>query len=124
LTLDWSPLRLLSGQVMVQRIAADRVAAERRPVPSGSSSTVRLPLRIDVTALHIGQVDLAAPVLGQVVDQAAAQPAAPPAGQRASQTISLTVDGAARLDSSDQGAARLELRRLNGEGTYALDAQL
>ena len=133
LTLDWAPLRLLSGQVMVRRVDADRVAVER-PFVSGSSSTTGLSLRIDIEALHIDRLDLAPSVVGLVVDQAA-QPPAQPVGQPAVQpalrtisppaispsaisapaispgTISLLVDGAGRLDSSDQGAARLTVRR-------------
>ncbi len=136
LSLDWSPLRLFAGEVMVHRIAADRVEAVRRPVSSGSSSTITLPLRVDIAALHIGQVGLAPPVIGLGDDQAAIQPAAPqsdqPArpqarprsSQPAGQTIWLTVDGAGRLDSGDQGAVQLNVRRLNEAGTYAVNARL
>ncbi|HET6237521.1 MAG TPA: hypothetical protein VFE41_21575, partial [Acetobacteraceae bacterium] len=110
LTLDWSPLRLFGGEVMVQRIAADRVAVTRRPVfpASNSSSTVGLPVRVNIAALHVGRVDLAAPVVGQV---AGAMP-------------SLTVDGMARLQGIDAGTVRLAVHRLDGAGQYTLDASL
>ena len=101
LTLDWSPLRLLGGEVMVHRLAADRVAVARRPVfSSGSSSdnSVELPVRVDLAALHIGRVDLAASETGQAVGA----------------TPALTVDGAARLDALDRGTVRLAVHRLDG----------
>jgi translocation and assembly module TamB len=129
-TLDWSPLRLFAGQVSVRGIAADRVAVARRPVSSGSSGTIELPVRVEIATLHIGRLDLAAPAAGQAA--------------------SLEVDGAARVDALDQGSVRLALHRLGLEerqdspgtspaganpvgatpaeapptGTYTVDAQL
>jgi translocation and assembly module TamB len=110
LTLNWSPLRLFGGEVMVQRIAADRVAVTRRPVfPAGNSnSTVGLPVRVDIAALHVGRVDLATPVVGQV----------------ARSMPSLTVDGMARLQAIDAGTVRLAVHCLDGAGAYTLDASL
>ena len=89
LTLAWSPLRLFAGEAVVQRLAADRVAVARRPLPAGSggSGLTRLPARIDLAALHIVRLDLAAPVIGP----------------DARATMSLAVDGAARLEAIDRG---------------------
>ena len=122
LTLDWSPLRLLAATVMVRRIAADRVVVSRRPVFAGGSDvgggTDRLPVRIDLAALHIARLDLAAPVVGPDADA----------------TVSLVLDGAARLEAIDRGTAQLDVRRLEaagqgttgpgGAGTYTADATL
>ncbi len=109
LTLDWSPLRLLTGTVTVRRIAADRVVVSRRPVfPGGRAGAVRLPVRIDLAALHIARLDLAPPAIGPDADAA----------------VSLVVDGAARLEAADRGTARLDVRRLGGAGTYTVDATL
>jgi len=64
LALDWSPLRLIGGEVSVQRIAAADVAVVRRPVSSGSGGTIGLPVRVDIAALHVGRLDLAVAALG------------------------------------------------------------
>jgi translocation and assembly module TamB len=100
LTLDWAPLRLFSGTVMVQRLAADRVVVARRPEYPPSSSTgnsITLPVQVDLAALHIARLDLAAPVIGADAGVAAS---------------SLVVDGAARLEAIDRGTVRLDVRRL------------
>jgi translocation and assembly module TamB len=102
LSLDWSPLRLLAGTVMVRRIAADRVVVSRRPAFAGGSGvgpgagggTARLPVGVDLAALQIARLDLAARVVG------------PDAGA----AVSLVVDGTARLEAIDRGTARLDVR--------------
>lgn len=117
LTLDWSPLRLLAGTVMVQNIAADHVVVSRRPLFAGGSTegsgTVRLPVRVDLAELRVARLDLAAPVIGP--DARAA--------------VSLVVDGAAQLEAIDRGTARLDVRRFGpaddskaGPGTTDLGA--
>jgi translocation and assembly module TamB len=112
--LDWSPLRLFAGEVMVHRLAAERVDVARRPEFTGgsSNSSVHLPVRVNLGALHVTRVQLDAPVTGQ------------PAGS----TMALSVDGAGRLLAIDQGTVRLTVRALAdtgaGAGTYTLDASL
>ena len=99
LSLDWSPLRLLGGRVMIQRVAADHVVASRRPIYAEGSSTgtsTTLPVTVDLAALHIARLDLAAPVIGADAGVAA----------------SLVVDGAGRLEAIDRGTVRLDVRRL------------
>ena len=103
--LDWSPLRLLSGTVSVQRLAADQITVTRRPLPSGSSGgTTTLPLRIDVSALTVGRLVLAPPVAGKAA--------------------TLALDGAAQLDAINLGSVRMTVRRVDGAGTYTLDGAL
>ena len=120
LTLAWSPLRLFAGEAVVQRLAADRVAVARRPLASGSNFTLALPVRLDIAALHIARLDLAAPVLRPTGDQIGDQ-----TGERTGgQTAALEVDGAARVLALDQGTMRLALRRLDLQGSYDLDASL
>ena len=103
--LDWSPARLLSGTVAVQRLAADQITVARRPLPSGSNSgTMTLPLRIDVTTLLVDRLVLAPAVAGK--------------------GVTLSLNGAAQLETIDQGSMRLAVRRLDGAGSYALDGAL
>lgn len=105
--LDWSPLRLLGRDAAVQRLAAARVTVARLPVsnstastPSGNS-TFQLPVRVDVDALHVGRLELAAPVAGTAA--------------------AVSVDGSAHLASLTDGDADVALRALDGQaGSYRL----
>ena len=64
--LRWSFTSLLGGRLRIETISADRVAVLRPPLPAkeeakdDSSGGVRLPLGIDVNALEIGDLHLAA----------------------------------------------------------------
>lgn len=126
LTLAWSPLRLLRGQVMVRRIAADRVTVARRPVASGSGAsgsggTAGLPIRVDIAALHIDRLDLAAPVVGQAAGPPVSAPvspsvsAAPPPSVSAEPSPSVSAPASppvsAPASPSQQRRLRLRFRR-------------
>src|SRR5204863_2472310 len=70
LVLDWSPSRLLRLQAQVARFELARLALHRPPVseekpaaPPGKGST-RLPVRVDIDALHIAALELAPPIAG------------------------------------------------------------
>ncbi len=106
LALDWSPLALLSRQAHVERLAAAAVALARLPESSGSASSsggggFSLPVQVQVDAIHVDRIALAAPVAGA--------PAA------------LGLDGHLALASLTAGAGELALRRLDGAGTYRLE---
>lgn len=104
--LDWSPLRLLHGEVHVDRLAAARIAVERQPEPSGTSSggTFALPVRVVVDRLHVDRIDIAQPVAGHAA--------------------AFTADGTATLNSLEDGAAKLALHRIDGKGSYSLDGRI
>jgi translocation and assembly module TamB len=103
--LDWSPLRLAYGEARVKRLAAAEVAVARLPVASdGASTSFELPVRLDMAALHVDRLDIAAPV-------ARAQ-------------ASFAADGSAHLASLRQGSADLALRRLDGDGQYRAKGRL
>ena len=110
IALDWSPLQLLSRVAHADRLSVGRVALARLPVsaasskPSSGGGGFSLPVRVDVEALHVGRIDIAAPVAG-----------AP---------ASLAADGTAHLASLQAGDADLTLRRLDGEGTYTLSGRI
>ena len=109
--LDWSPTRLLQRQASVQRLEAARVQVPRLPVsgppdpaPAESGAPFQLPGSVAVQRIHVDRVELGAPVLGI--------PAA------------LALDGSADVASLQAGSAAIALRRLDGDGTYALNAEI
>jgi len=70
LALDWSPSRLLRLRAHVERIELARLALQRLPVAEEKApaperkGAARLPLRIDLDALHIAALELAPPIAG------------------------------------------------------------
>jgi len=107
--LDWSPLRLLGRDAAVRVLSADRVSVLRLPVSNaaGTSSggTFQLPVRVDVDALHVGRLELAAAVAGTAAVA--------------------SVDGAAHLSSLTQGDVDVSLHALDGPGgSYRLSGHV
>ena len=104
LALDWSPMRLLAGTAKIDRLEAEHITLNRLPPSSTeeeSSST--LPVGVNLRRLHVGRLDLAEPVAGKAA--------------------SLAIDGNANLSSLEQGEADLSIKRLDGEGAYALQGK-
>ncbi|HET6308377.1 MAG TPA: translocation/assembly module TamB domain-containing protein [Rhodopila sp.] len=106
--LDWSPLRLLQRTALIDLLQADRLDLARLPQSestetSTSSGTFALPVQVDLRHLLIRQAHIAAPVAG--VDAA------------------LALDGSASLQTLTTGSARLDIRRTDSPGHYALDGQ-
>jgi translocation and assembly module TamB len=99
---DWSPLRLIHGEVSVEILAADHVAIARLPKSWASTSTDGggLPLGVAVSRFSIDRLDLAAPVAGGAT--------------------SLRITGDFALASSEEGRVTLAAKRLDGEGSYTL----
>lgn len=69
-TLDWSPLDLLSARFTAERIAAGSVRIDRAPLPpetedSDQSGGFSLPVEIDVQSLDLPAVDLGARLAGR-----------------------------------------------------------
>jgi len=106
--LDWSPWRLIEGEVAVDRLEAQSVAVGRLPKTtseSGGNSSVGLPaLRGVLSRLHIARLDISAGVAGQ--------------------PISLAVDGAGQLAGPDTGEAHLAVTALQRRETAPLDHYL
>ena len=103
--LDWSPTRLLSRQASIARLAAAEVAVARLPdtsapsQPGKDTGSFDLPVRVDVEALHVDRITLAAPVMGTAA--------------------SLSLDGRAHLASLTAGEAEATFRPLDGGGYHA-----
>jgi translocation and assembly module TamB len=102
--LDWSPLRLLHGVFEASRLDAGAAEFRRQPLPSKSSGSSALPVRV---ILHQFQVDRI------TVDPAVA-------GQR----YVVAAHGSGELDSYSAGHIRLAVQRLNGGGQYSVDATI
>jgi len=102
--LDWSPARLIYGDVQVATLAATRVSAARLAETSTTASTKSshaiLPVDISIDDFHINRLDLAAPVAGAAA--------------------SLSVHGNLHLKSPTQGALALDVERLDGAGRYQM----
>jgi translocation and assembly module TamB len=113
LALDWSPWKLIGKRVLIENLRASRIALPRLPEsapetndtkPAASSGGFTLPFSVDLSALHIGRIELGADVAG-----AAAV---------------LQADGEAHVQSLQQGNATLVLKRLDAAGDYRLAATL
>lgn len=107
LALAWSPLRLLKCEARILRLEAEHLALHRLPSSneeSASTGETRLPVAIGLERLRVGRIDLAEAVAGRAA--------------------SLSFDGSGRLDSLSSGEAELSLKRLDGEGDYALKGRM
>ena len=103
LALDWSPLRLLAGQADIGNLEAEHIALDRLPPSSSEEKSSSLPVGVNLRHLRIGRLDLAEPVAGKAA--------------------SLAIDGKANLNSLEQGGTDLSIKRLDGEGSYALQGK-
>lgn len=102
LNLDWYPLRLLTGDIAVHRIAATKIAVLRSPESSGSSSGLRF--AIDIDALHVGRLNIAPAVTGTAA--------------------SLALDGSGAITATKLGHITLVAKGVGAPGEYHLDARL
>ena len=107
--LDWSPTALLGRVAKLDRVSAGHVQVARLPVPSASpvkpqpasQGGFSLPVGVDLRALRVDRLDLAAPVAGH--------PAA------------LRITGTGGFRSLDDARAKLAIEALDGAGSYRVD---
>jgi translocation and assembly module TamB len=102
LNLDWYPLRLLTRDIAVYRIAATKITVLRSPESSGSSSGLRF--AIDIDALHVGRLDIAPAVMGTAA--------------------SLALDGSGTITQTKLGHIVLAVKGVGAPGAYYLHARL
>lgn len=102
LVLDWSPRRLLAGEVSVERLAARRIHLTRLPQATGGGGSrgFRLPLAVRVQEIAVPRIELDAPVAGT--------------------PIALGLSGNLALTSMQQGTADLRLTSLAGDAQYQI----
>ncbi len=108
LALDWSPLRLIGREALIDRLSATHVDFARLPVASApaskSSSGFNLPVSVTVRQLAVDRLDLGAPLAGK--------------------PVALTVGGSAALASLQQGSADITLHTLAGDAQYVVKGNL
>jgi translocation and assembly module TamB len=109
LALDWSPLKLLQRTAVIDQLQADRLDLVRLPesestTTSTSNGSFNLPVRVDLRHLRIGQAVIGASVAGVAA--------------------TLTLDGAAELQTLNDGTAQLDVQRLDSPGHYTVDGRV
>ena len=108
--LDWSPMRLIHGQVWIDLLEAGQVNLIRSPeARSGASGGGTVPpVRVALRRLHVARLEIGPTVMGHAV---AGQTT--PGQTGASQTLALTVEGSADLTAPDAGRVELTLHALD-----------
>jgi translocation and assembly module TamB len=112
LALDWSPSALAGGTAAIDSLTAERVSVPRLAVPAATPAPAKpasgggfsLPVNVDLHALHIARLEIGAPLAGAA---AAAK-----------------VDGDGAFASLENARANIAILRLDGPGTYRLNADL
>lgn len=110
--LDWSPTALVGRVLRIDRLSAARIDVARLPAPSASSPAsgsssgggFSLPVQVDLRTLSVARLMVGAPVAGH--------------------PATVAVEGHAHVVTLQDLTAHLALTRLDGPGTYTLDAGL
>jgi len=100
--LDWSPARLVYGDLQVTTLAATHVSVAHLAETSTTSKSSHAlpPVSIVIKDFHVDRLDLAPPVAGAAA--------------------SVSVHGDLHLKSQTQGDFALDVERLNGAGRYQM----
>lgn len=100
---EWSPLELLHWQIVIDRLAAERIDVLRMPASSSSSSSsTGLPAPVTLRQLQLERVDVEAPVAGTAM------------------AVGVSGSGAATSPTDFQIA--LEVSQIGGAGHYNVRA--
>jgi translocation and assembly module TamB len=102
--LEWEPSRLLAGEALVDRLAAERIELKRRPIPSSKSSSASLPVRATLRSVEVARFQVDPPLAGA--------------------EAAFSIEGQARVQSLEQGSLALQVRGLSRPGSYRLQASL
>jgi translocation and assembly module TamB len=102
--LDWSPTELLHRRIVIDRLAAARVAVMRLPASSSSGGSYSLPAPVALRELQVDRVDMAAAIAGT--------------------DVAVELDGSGALQTLTQGRVALNVRQVDGAGSYRLDAAM
>ena len=102
LALDWSPSRLVTKRLLINKLTAGRVELKRpRVKPANPSPSSGLPLKIQIQALDVARLQVDEPVAGA--------------------EAALSVAGSLNLESLEQGSLALEAQALGSAGTYHIE---
>jgi translocation and assembly module TamB len=95
--LDWSPRRLVEGEVAIDRLEAQSVILDRLPAATGGETSVSIPPpRGVLSRLSVARLEIAPPVAGQ--------------------PIAVAVQGAGEVLARDTGDAHLAITALTPRG--------
>jgi translocation and assembly module TamB len=107
---DWSPIALVTLTAQVDIASIRHLSVLRRPVPakpaqaSSSNGSTKLPVSIDVHELRVARADIAAPVAGPA--------------------FAASLQGIAKINNLQDGAADITVTRLDSAGAYHVDGML
>ena len=106
LMLNWLPSKLLTGEVAIENLYAQRIVVERLPMPTaeaGTSGGLSFPLAINLRRFQVEHLALEATLAGSAAN--------------------LAIDGRLRRAASNRGEIDLRIRQLDGEGAYSLQGK-
>ena len=101
LALDWSPLQLLHRRIVIDRLEAAHVEAIRMPAGS-SSGSAGLPMPVILRELRVARLDVGPALAGAAV--------------------AVALDGSGELASPTDFSGSLNVRQIDGAGSYAVTA--
>ena len=101
LALDWSPLQLLHRRIVIDRLEAARIEAIRMPTGS-SSGSAGLPMPVILRELRVARLDVGPALAGAAV--------------------AVALDGSGELASPTDFSGSLNVRQIDGAGSYAVTA--
>ena len=100
LALDWSPLQLLHRRIVIDRLEAAHIEAIRMPTGS-SSGSAGLPMPVVLRELRVARLDVGPALAGAAV--------------------AVALDGSGELASPTDFSGSLNVRQIDGAGSYARD---
>ena len=106
LMLNWLPGKLLTGEVAIDNLYAQRIVVERLPMTTAEAEKpggMSLPLTINLRGLQVEHLELEPTLAGSAA--------------------SLAIDGRLRLVAANRGEIDLRIRQLDGEGAYSLQGR-
>jgi translocation and assembly module TamB len=99
LALDWSPSQLLHRRIAIDRLEAARIEAMRMPTGS-SSGSAGLPMPVILHELRVARLDVGPALAGAAV--------------------AVALDGSGELTSPTDFSGTINVRQLDGAGSYAV----
>ena len=106
LLLNWLPIKLLTGEIAIERLQARQIVFVRPPETAAESSPPgkpSLPLAVNLRSLLIEHLQIT-----------------PPAGQ----AVDLGIEGRLKLTELTRGEIELRVQSLKSDGSYSLQADL
>jgi translocation and assembly module TamB len=103
LLLNWLPTKLMTGEVVIERLQVQQIAIARLPVAAGASATPSkhsFPLDVNLRSMQIERIEIALLLAGQ--------------------DANFGIEGRLRLTENLHGEIELHIQRLNSKDAYHL----